>query len=74
MTSRAFSLRSTAWVATYTLRRHQLSCVAPQRLTQLIVDAASRRLQACEALLALSAVVRFVKIGFVELVLWISQD
>ena len=42
MTSRAFSLCSTAWIATYTLRRHQMSCVAWQRLAQLIVRGVTR--------------------------------
>ena len=41
----SLSLCSTTWVATHTLRRHQLSCVARQRLAQLIVGAGSCRLQ-----------------------------
>ena len=49
MTSRAFSLCCTAWVATYTLRRHQLSRLARQRPAQLIVDAGSRRLQGLQS-------------------------
>ena len=39
MMSRAFSLYSTAWIATYRSQRHQMSGVARQRLAQLIVGA-----------------------------------
>ena len=69
MTSRAFSLCSTACKAMGRTRRHKKRLVAQQLLAQITVDAGSCRLQGVKSgSCTVRRIVRFVKIGPLELV------